>query len=320
MLAALARGRRGVAVVVAELAAGSPLLRAARRRVRRGLLFPVTLDIQDGLRTLHYIAPQRSAARASRRASTRSRRRSRPRRRSSAHEPVIVFLLAGLAGVLGIVRRDPRPVVWAVGALSMGAMAFARPPNVALLRADVRARGRSRCSGCCSARRVRARRSSCGRSCSSSSGRRGTTATVPAPSRSASRRRSKTRSSTSTRTSRPGEVALVPSYWPFEDSRYFELVQIYVEHSPDYPYRSLPDHRRGALVRASAPDAPALLRRARKRPTSPVETQVALGELGTYTLVPTPVRARRRDRARARASRSRGEHRPLRGRAPAGRS
>ena len=40
------------------------------------------------------------------------------------------MIIAGVAGVLGIVRRDPRPVVWAVGALSMGAMAFARPPNV----------------------------------------------------------------------------------------------------------------------------------------------------------------------------------------------
>ena len=38
----------------------------------------------------------------------------------------------------------------------------------------------------------------------------------------------------------PGEFALVPSYWPFADSRYFELVQIYVDHSPDYPYRYLP--------------------------------------------------------------------------------
>ena len=31
--------------------------------------------------------------------------------------------------MFGIVRRDPRPVVWGVGALSMGAMAFARPPT-----------------------------------------------------------------------------------------------------------------------------------------------------------------------------------------------
>ena len=38
----------------------------------------------------------------------------------------------------------------------------------------------------------------------------------------------------------PNEVALVPSYWPFADSRYFELVQIYVAHSPEYPYRYLP--------------------------------------------------------------------------------
>ena len=62
----------------------------------------------------------------------------------------------------------------------------------------------------------------------------------PTPSRSASRPRSKTPERYVDANLRPGEVAIVPSYSPFEDSRYFELVQIYVEHTPDYPYRSLP--------------------------------------------------------------------------------
>ncbi len=38
----------------------------------------------------------------------------------------------------------------------------------------------------------------------------------------------------------PGDVAFVPSYWPFADSRYFELVQLYVNYTPAYPYHYLP--------------------------------------------------------------------------------
>ena len=41
----------------------------------------------------------------------------------------MAFLLAGLAGVSGSFAAIRVPVVWGVGALSMGAMAFARPPN-----------------------------------------------------------------------------------------------------------------------------------------------------------------------------------------------
>jgi dolichyl-phosphate-mannose-protein mannosyltransferase len=39
----------------------------------------------------------------------------------------------------------------------------------------------------------------------------------------------------------PGEVGLVPSTWPHPDSRYYESVHVYVEHTPDYRYRFLPD-------------------------------------------------------------------------------
>ena len=38
----------------------------------------------------------------------------------------------------------------------------------------------------------------------------------------------------------PNEVRFVPSYSPDPDVRYFELVQLYVRHSPNYPYRLLP--------------------------------------------------------------------------------
>jgi hypothetical protein len=87
---------------------------------------------------------------------------------------------------------------------------------------------------------------------------------------------------------RPGEVAVVPSYWPFEDSRYFELVEIYVEHTPNYPYESLPTtaaarpfmQLRGLRPRFYVgPQATNLT----------VGTRAQLGELGEYTLVPTAV-------------------------------
>jgi hypothetical protein len=85
---------------------------------------------------------------------------------------------------------------------------------------------------------------------------------------------------------RPGEVLLVPSYAPFEDSRYFELVEIYVGHTPDYPYRSLPT----TTAARSFAEAHRLRPRfsfglealGRSPKTSP------LGEFGTYTLARTP--------------------------------
>ena len=87
---------------------------------------------------------------------------------------------------------------------------------------------------------------------------------------------------------RPGEVAIVPSYSPFEDSRYFELVQIYVEHTPDYPYRSLP----ATAAARSFAQAHSIRPRFYVGPEATSltgEAQVPLGELGTYTVVPTPV-------------------------------
>ena len=251
-----------------------------------GLLLPVTLDVPDGLRALHYIVRAISGQGVQEGvdsfATPLSSLDSIVGRRA-----LLVFLLAAAAGVLGIVRRDPRPVVWTVGALSMGAMAFARPPNVHyfaptfvlavlalfwLLQRTPRSRAsifvwplvlfllwpawQDRDVPALEQERLAA---------SSQEAKRYIDANL-----------------------RPGEVALVPSYSPFEDSRYFELVEIYVEHTPDYPYRSLP------TTAAVRPFAEA--RRLRPRFYFGPEatnlsgrTRVPLGELGTYTLVPTPV-------------------------------
>ena len=251
-----------------------------------GLLFPVTLDIPDGLRALHYIVRAISGQGVQEDVDSFATPLS-SLDSIVGREAVLAFVLAGAAGVLGIVRRDPRPVVWAVGALSMGAMAYARPPNVhyfaptfvlatlGLLWALQRT-PRSRTSILVwpivlylfwpawenrEAPAFEQRRLA------------------------ASVEEAKSYIDANLQ---PGEVTLVPSYWPFEDSRYFELVEIYVEHTPNYPYRSLPTT---AAVRPFA-----AVRQMRPRfyvgpeaTNLTVGTRVHLGDLGTYTLVPTPV-------------------------------
>jgi hypothetical protein len=77
----------------------------------------------------------------------------------------------------------------------------------------------------------------------------------------------------------------VPSYWPFADARFFELVQIYVDHVPAYPYRYLPAT---AAVRSFAQQRPSRPRfyvgPLAQNLTAP--TEVELGDLGRYTIAP----------------------------------
>jgi hypothetical protein len=251
-----------------------------------GLLLPVTLDIPDGLRGLHYIVRAISGQGVQEDVDSFATPLSNLDS-IVGREAVLAFLLAGAASVLGVVRRDPRPVVWAVGALSMGAMAFARPPNVhyfaptfvlavlALLWLLQRT-PRSRTSILVwpivlylfwPAWENRE---------------------VPAFEQKRLAASVEEAKSYIDANLRPGEVTLVPSYWPFEDSRYFELVEIYVEHTPTYPYRSLPTT---AAVRPFEQ-----VRQMRPRfyvgpetTNLTVGTRVRLGELGTFMLVPTPV-------------------------------
>jgi hypothetical protein len=249
-----------------------------------GLLFPVTLDIPDGMRALHYVARTISGQGVQEGVDSFATPLS-SLDSIVGREAVIAFLLAGVAGVVGVVRRDPRPVVWAVGALSMGAMAFARPPNVhyfaptyvlavlALLWLLQRTPG-SRASLLVwpfvllllwPAWRDR---------------------DLPAQEQERLVAVTEEANSYVDANLRSGEVLLVPSYAPFEDSRYFELVEIYVGHKPDYPYRSLPTT---AAARSFA-EAHRLRPRfyfglealQRTSKTTP------LGEFGTYTLAPTP--------------------------------
>ena len=203
-----------------------------------GLFIPVTLDLQEGTRALLYIVRNMSGRGVQEGIDPFSTPLSALD--GIVGTPIVfVFLLALVAGIVGVVRREPVPVVWAVAALATGVFAYARPPNVHyfapafifsalallwLLQREPRARmpllawvivlyvvwpaWDNRLNSTAEQERF--------------------AATVASA-----------KSYVDAQLA-PNEFALVPSYWPFADSRYFELVQIYVAHSPDYPYRYLP--------------------------------------------------------------------------------
>jgi dolichyl-phosphate-mannose-protein mannosyltransferase len=223
LASAVARLRKAVAV---------PLAYAA------GVLVPVLLDPPDGLQALVVLGNSAVGRGVS----------DVPSFQTPLEElrgfvglgALLVFALAALAAAFGFRRRDPRPVVWASGALVLGILAWARPvtphylaPSFVvavpaalwLLQRTPRARAtlllwplvvwiawpslRDRDAPAQAAEAL---------------------AAEAAP----------VRMRALAELDR-GEVALTPSYWPDGDVRYFELVQLYVEHSPPYPYRLLPD-------------------------------------------------------------------------------
>ncbi|MDX6424495.1 MAG: hypothetical protein QOI67_1966 [Gaiellaceae bacterium] len=248
-----------------------------------GLLIPVTLDVQDGMRTFVAIGRNMSGQGVQEGIEPFSTPLSALA--SIVSTPVVfVFAFALLAGIMGVLRNNPVPVVWAVAALATGAFAYARPPNIHyfapafvfsalallwLLQREPRARvpllawllvlyvvwpawdNRS----------------------NTAAEQEQFAATVASAKEYVDSHLA------------PGEFALVPSYWPFADARYFELVQIYVEHSPVYPYRYLP-----ATAAARSFEQPRQMRpRFYVGPLAPgltAATKVELGDLGRYTLVP----------------------------------
>jgi MFS family permease len=248
-----------------------------------GLFIPVTLDLQEGTRALLYIVRNMSGRGVQEGIDPFSTPLSALD--GIVGTPIVfVFLLALVAGIVGVVRREPVPVVWAVAALATGVFAYARPPNVHyfapafifsalallwLLQREPRARmpllawvlvlyvvwpaWDNRLNSTAEQERF--------------------AATVASA-----------KSYVDAQLA-PNEIALVPSYWPFADSRYFELVQIYVAHSPDYPYRYLP-----ATAAVRSYEQPRQMRpRFYIGPLASDLTagkQVELGDLGRYTIVP----------------------------------
>ena len=248
-----------------------------------GLFIPVTLDLQEGTRALLYIVRNMSGRGVQEGIDPFSTPLSALD--GIVGTPIVfVFLLALVAGIVGVVRREPVPVVWAVAALATGVFAYARPPNVHyfapafifsalallwLLQREPRARmpllawvivlyvvwpaWDNRLNSTAEQERF--------------------AATVASA-----------KSYVDAQLA-PNEIALVPSYWPFADSRYFELVQIYVAHSPDYPYRYLP-----ATAAVRSYEQPRQMRpRFYIGPLAwdlTAGKEVELGDLGRYTIVP----------------------------------
>ena len=250
-----------------------------------GLFAPITLDVQEGTNALVRIAKNMSGQGVQEGIEPFST----PLSALGAivgTPTVIVFLVALVAGIVGAIRREPVPVVWAVAGIAAGTFAYARPPNVHyfapafvfaalamlwLLQREPRARTPllawalvlyvihpawdSRANAGIEQERFAAQ---------------------VAPAKKYVRANL-----------RPGEVAIVPSYWPFADARFFELVQIYVDHTPAYPYRYLP-----------ATSAVRSFEKQQQKPSRPRfyvgplaqsltgPTEVELGDLGRYTIAP----------------------------------
>jgi hypothetical protein len=248
-----------------------------------GLLAPVTLDVQDGTNALVRIVKNMSGQGVQEGIEPFSTPLS-ALDDIVGTSVVIVFLIALVAGIIGALRRDPVPVVWAVAGLAAGAFAYARPPNVHyfapafvfaalamlwLLQREPRARTPLLAWVLILYVALPAWD---GRANTGNEQERFAAQVAPAKEYVDARLR-------------PGEVALVPSYWPFADARFFELVQIYVDHVPDYPYRYLPatagvrsfEHGRATRPRFYVGPLAQDLTGTK---------QVELGDLGTYTIAP----------------------------------
>jgi hypothetical protein len=233
---------------ITALAIGAAALRSALRpfgllvgAFSAGLLIPVTLDIPDGFQALVNVVKAATGRGVSAGVDSFSTPFS-DLGGIVGSRVVVLFLLAAVAAAVGLYRRQPEPVVWFAGVVVMIVLAFARPPNTHyfapafvlavpsvlwLVQRTPRSRApillwpvvillvwpafRERNTPAIEAERF---------------------AALVAPTKRKIDRRLQ-----------PGEVALAPSYWPFADVRYFELVQIYAAYSPAYPYRYLPTTR-----------------------------------------------------------------------------
>jgi len=191
------------------------------------------------------------------------------------------FLLAAVGCVVGLIRREPQPVVWASGALALGVLAFARPPNVhyfapAFVLSTLcvfwlfRRGGRAALLLVWPVVLLLAWPAYRDREAAAAEAKR--FAGVVAASKAVVDTRLQ-----------PGEFAYVPSYWPFPDARYYELVQLYVSHVPPYTYRYLPATARAREFARTRSLRPRYYVGPQALDVSG-DASVALGDAGTYTV------------------------------------
>ena len=248
-----------------------------------GLLLPVTLDVQDGVRALVYIVRNTSGEGVQEGIEPFSTPLSAVEG-LIGRQAAVLLALGLVAGVVGLIRRRPVPVVWAFASLCAFVFAFARPPNVHYFAPAFVFAAFALLWLVKSERRLRVPALAwivvLYLLMPAWDGRKGTAAEQE-------RLAELVRPATAYADAnlRPGEVAIVPSYWPFADARYFELVEIYVAHSPQYPYRYLPatsaagSYAQRTGVRPRFFIGPQATSLAGQQP-------VELGELGTFTLAP----------------------------------
>jgi hypothetical protein len=203
-----------------------------------GLWIPVTLSFPDGRQALVNIAHGLTGGGINSGIplfqASLDQLKQEPLRQAT-----FVFVLALIGLIVGIARRDPKPVAWAVAATVLAVMAEARlaavhyfAPAYVLSVFGALWLVKTRSPGAASllvwplvlyvALPAWNDRHGPAAEANAFAG-----AVAPAKAELAARLQQ-------------GEVALVPSYWPFADARYFELVHQYVTYTPPYAYRTLP--------------------------------------------------------------------------------
>jgi hypothetical protein len=251
--------------------------------VLAGLALPVALSIPDGLQALVSIEKGLTGQGVNETIPAFSAPLDRlldpPLRQA-----LLVFVLAGAAALVGLVKREPLPVVWFVGAAVLGVMAEARlaavhyfaPAYVVSLWGAfwLIRRAHSGTAPIIAAVLVAYVAWPAVRDRHALQYDPGLAA-VAAPTLRALEARLG-----------PNELALTPSYWPDPDTRYFDVVQPYVAYTPAYPYRFLSDSGRAPTL---AEERGMRLRYY----TGPLArnftgTRLTLQEIGTYSARPVP--------------------------------
>lgn len=202
-----------------------------------GLALPMTFDIPDGMRSFVYVF-NGLTGRGINEGIPLFGASLRQLLETPLREALVFFGLAGIAAVVGALRREPLPVVCFAGAAVLGVMADAR---LAAVHYFAPAFVMSLPGAFWLLRRGR--------------GWRSTLLVWPllvyailpqlenrnGPERSFEAFRAAQEPSLQfvAERLRPGEVGLTPNAWPHPDVRYFDFVEPYVFYSPDYPYRFL---------------------------------------------------------------------------------
>ena len=258
-----------------------PLIAAA---VLAGLAVPITLDLPDGLQSMVNIENGLTGHGIN--AAIPLFATPISNFWTTLQLPFLVFVLAGLGALVGLITRDARPVVWFAGAVVLGVMAEAR---LAAIHYFAPAFVLSVPAALWLFRTQRLKLASLlvwplvlyvtwpavrDRDTPRKEAREFRTQIAPAAAAVAARLR-------------PGEFVLTAPYAPVADTRYFQLVEQYVNYTPKHAYRFLPATQAAAALAQSrglraryfvGPEA----RELRGQQT------VSLYELGPFTLRPLP--------------------------------